>query len=308
MELEDKSDVFTTFQHTYDLQRLVQPEARSSRRGVTQRKSSASFNTPDIKGKRKQDDSTPAAGYRYAGPSGGSRSNGASSRPSFEPVASTSAAPFDPDSLPALPDLASLLSPSCLPPLPNPDDYYVIPPEPKRFKPGHDYVNDFPYTHPDQVPPPPLFNHSLPAFLSSYRDLSDDAEAIVWLDEDARAEHEAGVYNEYAELVKSGREIPNPDQTMSRQPVRARDHRDHLIEQGLHFAKLVNDERKSHALIARKISRMVLNHFAAIKSKEDKLVKDSERGRKTMAKWTAKEVAKKWKLAVNVRKISHSLV
>ncbi|GAA5862566.1 hypothetical protein JCM8547_002107 [Rhodosporidiobolus lusitaniae] len=159
------------------------------------------------------------------------------------------------------------------------------------------------YTHPSQLPPDPVFDQSLPAFLDSFISLDEDVDLEPPPPEeelDARAEYELDVLDQADAVRAEGRELLNPDKTASSEPKRSKDHYESLVEHATHFATLVQQERKAHMALARKTARMVMKHFEDIRGKEDKDQKEIERNQKALAKWTVREVRKKWKLAVGV--------
>jgi len=49
-----------------------------------------------------------------------------------------------------------------------------------------------------------------------------------------------------------------------------------------------------------------MKHFEEIRGKEERDQKEIERNQKALARWTVKEVRKKWRLAVGVRLSSFS--
>lgn len=76
------------------------------------------------------------------------------------------------------------------------------------------------------------------------------------------------------------------------------------MEQVVHFSKLVHDERRSHMALAKKTGRMVLAYFGMVEGREERERKEEEKQKKALARWTVREVRKKWKMAVNVRPLS----
>jgi len=118
---------------------------------------------------------------------------------------------------------------------------------------------------------------------------------------DEKATKDAWVLNRLEELKREGRTLGNPDQRRSNEVKRAKDHQDHLIDHVAYFAKLVSDERKAHVALGKRVGKMVLAHFAGLKGKEERVKREEERDRKALARWTVREVKKKWKLAITVR-------
>jgi len=166
------------------------------------------------------------------------------------------------------------------------------------------------YSHLAQVPPDPQFDFSLAAFLNSYVSLDDDADIEPPPPEDeldARAEYEFDILQQADAVRAEARELYNPDKTPSHESKRAKDHQEWLVEHAVYFAHLVTQERKAHVALARKTARMVMKHFEEIRGKEDKEQREIERNQKALARWTIKEVRKKWKLAVGVRPLLSSL-
>ncbi|GAA6000691.1 hypothetical protein JCM10207_004611 [Rhodosporidiobolus poonsookiae] len=207
--------------------------------------------------------------------------------PTFAPLA----APYEPVTL--KPDAE-------LPPLKHP-----LPPlTPKTIKRRKLLIESgIVYTHPSQLPPDPAFEGELPSFLSSFLSLEDDVDLAPPPPEEeleARAEYELDILTQAEAVRAEGRELLNPDKTPSAEPRRARDHHESLVDHAVHFAGLVAQERKAHIALARKTGKMVLKHFEEIRGKEDREQKEIERQQKLIARWTVREVKKKWKLAVGV--------
>ncbi|GAA6057722.1 hypothetical protein JCM3770_002662 [Rhodotorula araucariae] len=251
---------------------------------------------------------SPAPSYAGSAPVPGSPS------PSASFAASTK--PKNRPSLASTPSRASSLAPNWarLPPyqpvvadlaeLPNLLKHDLPPLSPRAVKRRKILVESgVTYSHLSQVPPDPQFDFSLPAFLASYVSLDDDADlAPPPPDEelDARAEYELDVLQQADAIRAEGRELYNPDRTQSVEAKRVKDHQEWLVEHAAHFAQLVAQERKAHIALARKTARMVMKHFEEIRGKEERDQKEVERNQKAIARWTVKEVRKKWKLAVGV--------
>lgn len=164
------------------------------------------------------------------------------------------------------------------------------------------------YTHPTQLPPDPQFDFSLSRLLESYISLEDDVDIEPPLPEEeleARAEYELDILDQVNAIRAEGRELHDPDRTAADEPKRSKDHQDWLVEHALHFSHLVAQERKAHVALARKTARMVTKHFDDIRGKEEREQKEIERNQKALARWTLREVRKKWKLATGVRKCRH---
>ena len=115
-----------------------------------------------------------------------------------------------------------------------------------------------------------------------------------------RAAHDASVFERVRQLASQGRTLANPDRKPAQEARRKKDHADHVVEHACYFAKLVADERKSHAQQARKLARMVTAHFDRLRGLDDRAQKEQERQLKALARGTAREVRKKWKMATSV--------
>jgi hypothetical protein len=85
---------------------------------------------------------------------------------------------------------------------------------------------------------------------------------------------------------------------------RTKDHQEHLVEQGCKMADNVRDQREERLTIARRISKMVVDHLREVRGVGELSDKDLEKLRKAGARNLSKEIRKKWKLAVNVRSAS----
>lgn len=247
------------------------------------------------KSKSKGRKSAPAANVALDGPST-SRAKG-KQRHSL----AVSTLPHDLDEADVDVDPSALPPASLKPSMPPPSPKYY-----KRIKLAHDPFGALTYSHPLQVPPRPAHGGSLSTLLSSYVVIDDDDHALplvpgVSLDD--RAEYDASVFTRVAAFASSGRALGNPDRRPSSEPKRAKDHQDNLIDQVVYFSKLLHDERKAHVNAGRRISKMVLAHFASLRGKEEREQKELEKGQKILARWTVREVRKKWKMAINVRSI-----
>jgi helicase SWR1 len=105
---------------------------------------------------------------------------------------------------------------------------------------------------------------------------------------------DSGVYDLYdgvtsAEL-KKGFADPAHDST----------HRDHLLSQATFFAKLMAEERRAHLSRSKKIAGMVDLYFKRLSGAEEKERKRETQRIKQLARKTALEVMKRWKLAEKV--------
>jgi len=163
--------------------------------------------------------------------------------------------------------------------------------------------SDVLYSHPLQRPPDPKFDGSLPDFLSSFISLEDDIDLEPPPPEEeleARAENELEILAAVEEIRAEGRELYDPEQGEPEEWSKPKDHQDWLVEHSVYFAGLVAQERKSHIALAKKMARMVTKHFEEIQGKEDRELREIEKNQKALARWTVREIKKKWKLAIGV--------
>ncbi|SCV72753.1 BQ2448_4290 [Microbotryum intermedium] len=174
----------------------------------------------------------------------------------------------------------------------------------KRPKYYHDEEGTV-YTHHQQLPLPRPHDGSLDTMLSRFYFWTEDkilqpppAEAEI----DARAGHEAAILLEADRVRAENGVLHNPDLTKSAEAKRERDHQENLIDQAIYFSKLVHDERKAHIALAKKMGRMVLAHFDRLKNKGSIETKEETKNKKALARWTMREVRRKWKLAIDVIK------
>lgn len=75
---------------------------------------------------------------------------------------------------------------------------------------------------------------------------------------------------------------------------------DHLVTQAVFFSKLMSDERKAHTSKSKKMSTMIDMYFKRLSGAEEKGRKLEEKRIKQLARKTAYEVLKKWKIAEKV--------
>ena len=164
--------------------------------------------------------------------------------------------------------------------------------------------SDVLYSHPLQRPPDPKFEGSLPDFLSSFISLNDneaDLEPPPPEEElEARAEAELEILAQVEAIRAEGRELYDPAQGEPEEWTKPKDHQDWLVEHAVYFAGLVAQEKKTHINLAKKMARMITKHFEEIQGKEDRELREIEKNQKALARWTVREIKKKWKLAVGV--------
>lgn len=80
-------------------------------------------------------------------------------------------------------------------------------------------------------------------------------------------------------------------------------HYDHLLAQGMRSSKLIHDLRSTKLQKCRRISQMIEVHFKRLSQEKEKQEKEFKKRMVKIARETAKEVKKKWLVAVKAYKI-----
>ena len=80
-------------------------------------------------------------------------------------------------------------------------------------------------------------------------------------------------------------------------------HYDHLIAQGLKSSKLIRDLRSNKIQKCKRIAQMIEVHFKRLSQENDKKEKEFQKKIYRLARDTAKEVKKKWNIAVKAYKV-----
>jgi helicase SWR1 len=157
-------------------------------------------------------------------------------------------------------------------------------------------------THPLHIPLPKQYD-SLNAYLDSYIQL-DDHEDTTLEKVQARAIHEASIRDRIATARSRGwlvddstsstapRKQPEPTNIPTRHDV--------MLKHILNFSSLMAQERRGNISRAKKIAQMITQHFKRLEGTDEKELKAEEKRIRRLAKWTAQEVRKKWKLADKV--------
>ena len=157
-------------------------------------------------------------------------------------------------------------------------------------------------THPLHLPLPKQFN-SLSEYLNSYIQL-DDHEDITVEKAEQKALYEASIRRRINIARARGwlagdsasptapRKQPEPPTVPTRHDV--------MLKHVLNFSSLMAQERRSNISRAKKIAQMVAQHFKKLEGTDEKEMKAEEKRMRRLAKWTAQEVRKKWKLAERV--------
>jgi helicase SWR1 len=158
-------------------------------------------------------------------------------------------------------------------------------------------------THPHHLPLQKQYV-SLSDYLNSYIQL-DDHEDTNLEKAEARAQHEASIRDRiHAARARgwltddSGPSAPKKQP----EPPTPQGRHDIMLKHVTNFSTLLAQERKSNISRAKKIAQMVQAHFKRLEGTDEKELKAEEKRIRRLAKWTAQEVRKKWKLAEKVVK------
>ena len=164
-------------------------------------------------------------------------------------------------------------------------------------------------SHPLHLPLKPPAASNLPTFLKSFvsldeQDISPEAAAQL-VAKEVLVRHR--IQNaKHSGLLKSNNSTHLSHRPLSKHPssshstARQFAHHDHLVSQTLFFSHLMSSERRSNIARAKKIAAMVQAHFKRKDGATERDRKEELRRIRQLAKFTAHEVRKKWKLAQNV--------
>lgn len=162
-------------------------------------------------------------------------------------------------------------------------------------------------THPSHVLPDAQHGGSLESCLASF--FAIDEEFLTSDERDNYISEQIDVRNRIQQAKENG--LLTEDGLTSSEvneiskfvdPGKVPSHQDHLVSQGIFFSKLMRDERKAHISQARKIAQMIETYFKRLSGAEERERKAEEKAIRQLAKRTALEVMKKWKLAEKVVK------
>ncbi|KAN0062939.1 swr1 complex component [Thecaphora frezii] len=155
---------------------------------------------------------------------------------------------------------------------------------------------------PQHVPPPPRFKGSVTELWDSFRFVEDEDLEPTRADELERQELELllridrGKRGGLALDESAARAAHLRPHVVTRQ----RDHHDHLLEAMISASQQIRQHHKHRANLARKTSRMVATYWERVSGSSERERRAEERRVRALAKWTVREVAKQWRLAVNV--------
>lgn len=154
-------------------------------------------------------------------------------------------------------------------------------------------------THPSHHVEPE--HGGLDAYLKSFV-LLDNEVSIE--ERDAYVEEQVDLRNRIDEAREQGllAEWETAEENLEpfRDPERSLTHRDYMNAQASHFARLLMDERRAHVSGARRIAKLVGQYFRSLEGADEKERKLHEKTMRQLARRTATDVLKKWKLAEKV--------
>ena len=157
-------------------------------------------------------------------------------------------------------------------------------------------------TNRSHLPLPKQFN-SLDEYLNSFIQL-DDHEDTTLEKAEGKALHEAAIRDRIMSARARGwlvdgpanpaapRKQPEPQSILTRHDI--------MLKHVINFSSLMAQERRSNISRAKKIALMVTQHFKKLEGTDEKEIKAEEKRIRRLAKQTAQEVRKKWKLAERV--------
>lgn len=158
-------------------------------------------------------------------------------------------------------------------------------------------------THPLHLPAPKQFN-SLDDYLNSFIQLEDHEDSTL-VKAESKALHEASIRDRISTArargwLASDSVSPTAPRKQPEPPVTPARH-DTMLKHILNFSSLMAQERRSNISRAKKIAQMIAQHFKKLEGTDEKEIKAEERRIRRLAKQTAQEVRKKWKLAERVQ-------
>ncbi|KAI8578637.1 hypothetical protein K450DRAFT_245833 [Umbelopsis ramanniana AG] len=84
------------------------------------------------------------------------------------------------------------------------------------------------------------------------------------------------------------------------EPARGESHHDMLMTQVVSTSKLFHNNSKYRKASAKKVAKAVERYWESLRTQDERLVKEEARRLQRLAKWTAQEVKKKWKVVERV--------
>jgi helicase SWR1 len=140
----------------------------------------------------------------------------------------------------------------------------------------------------------------------------DDHEDTTLEKAEAKAVHEAAIRDRIATarakgwLANDSTNLAAPRRQAEPQFTPTR--HDIILKHVLNFSSLMAQERRSNISRAKKIALMITQHFKKLEGTDEKEIKAEEKRIRRLAKHTAQEVRKKWKLAGRVYLFFHTFL
>ncbi|KAA8911698.1 hypothetical protein TRICI_003730 [Trichomonascus ciferrii] len=167
---------------------------------------------------------------------------------------------------------------------------------------------------------PPMIKHPLHMATPKYGGLENYLNSFVSLDEDMSHEDRDKFVADQIEIrqrIADGKKrgLLRDDEPGSsygtpapggprlqkfKDPIKHKTHDDYLVTHAIHFAKLLNDERKSHISKAKKVSQLVEQYFRQLETAEERKEKLEAKRLTQLKKKSVQELMKRWKLAEKV--------
>lgn len=157
-------------------------------------------------------------------------------------------------------------------------------------------------THPWHVTSP-RFGGSLSKLLDSYKALEEDLDSDQWKEyvlREARTYKRVSDAKANGELTRlleleAGAQIPK-----FIDPSHGKSHHDNLVSQAVYLAKLRQNLRRARQSADKRMAQAVEHYFRNLAGADERARKEHERQIRQIARRTAQEVMKKWRLAEKV--------
>lgn len=147
---------------------------------------------------------------------------------------------------------------------------------------------------------------ALSEFLDGYVSIEGvhghENEPVEIADIEVLAAKEANHWDQIVSLRNQGQfEYLNPDRAIPKDSLRSGDYEDRLVEHVVDFASAMQDRKTARKQHCDKLCKMLNEYLEGQGSRDERKRQAEERRLKGLAKWTAKEIRKKWQMAANVR-------
>ncbi|RUS25965.1 SNF2 family N-terminal domain-containing protein [Jimgerdemannia flammicorona] len=146
---------------------------------------------------------------------------------------------------------------------------------------------------------------SIADYLASFITLDDTDTDLTPSQADALAEKEAEVHMRIDVLRRAGRLTGKQSLRPAQEPPLPSCHHDMLIGHVLLSSRLIRDGAKARRAGARRVAKAIERFWETLRTKGERDAKEEERRMKKLAKWTAGEVRKKWRVVEKVIEARH---